>query len=312
MKLQPPLTEATDKISVIIPHLNQPEYLSKCLTSLMSQTIGMERVEIIVVDNGSRELPKELVATFQNTILITQAEPGPGPARNKGVSQSSGSILAFIDSDCVADTDWLAQISLALHPDRGNAIVGGAVKIATIVAGKPNMVEAYEQVFSFRQKFYVEIQGYSATLNMATRRNVFERVGPFGGIEIAEDRDWGQRAAALGLKTRFIPQILVTHPARSNIRDICAKWDRLLSHDYEVHRKGFMGQVKWFLKSIALAASPLVSAINVLKSTELHSLRDRLLAVSGLVFVRLYRTRKMLSLQFGSRKGAGGHSWNRG
>ena len=307
-----PLPQLPEKISVIIPHLNQPDYLRKCLASLATQTVGMGNVEIIVVDNGSRELPTEVIACFQNVTLTTEAQPGPGPARNKAVLLSSGTILAFIDADCVADANWLAEVSEALRSTENRKIVGGAVRIATMVPGKPNMVEAYEQVFSFRQKFYIEAQNYSATLNMATRRDVFERVGRFGGIEIAEDRDWGQRAAKMGLRTHFIPSMLVTHPARANIREICAKWDRLLSHDYEEYRSTLVGQLKWFLKSMALAVSPVASSINILKSKELRSIRGWCLAAAGLTFVRLYRTRKMLSLQFGSRKGADGHSWNRG
>jgi GT2 family glycosyltransferase len=302
----------SEKIAVIIPHLNQPDYLRKCLASLSLQTVGMGRFEVFVVDNGSRELPTDVVSCFQNVTLTTEARPGPGPARNKAVAISTGTILAFIDADCIADADWLACVSEALSIDKGRSVVGGAVRIATLIPGKPNMVEAYEQVFSFRQKFYIEVQNYSATLNMATRRDVFERVGPFGGIEIAEDRDWGQRALKMGLKTHFIPGMVVTHPARANIGEICGKWDRLLSHDYEEYRSSFGGRLKWFLKSLAVAVSPVVSGINILKSKQVQSWRDRCLAACGLVFVRLYRTRKMFSLLFGSRKGAEGHSWNRG
>jgi GT2 family glycosyltransferase len=312
MKPLETVSQISEKITVIIPHLNQPDYLRKCLTSLATQNIGLTNVEIIVVDNGSRELPTDVVSCFQNVTLTTEARPGPGPARNKAVAISTGTILAFIDADCIADADWLACVAEALSVDKGRSVVGGAVRIATLIEGKPNMVEAYEQVFSFRQKFYIEVQNYSATLNMATRRDVFERVGPFGGIEIAEDRDWGQRALKTGLKTHFIPEMIVTHPARANIREICGKWDRLLSHDYEEYRSSLSGRLKWLLKSIAVAVSPVVSAINILKSKEVQSCRDRSFATCGLVFVRLYRTRKMLSLLFGSRKGAEGHSWNRG
>lgn len=312
MKLPETMSKSSEKMTVVIPHLNQPDYLRKCLESLALQTVDKSNFEIIVVDNGSHELPLDVVSSFQNVTLTTEARPGPGPARNKAVSISTGTILAFIDADCIADADWLRQVSQALGGSKEKSIVGGAVRIATSVPGKPNMVEAYERVFSFRQKFYIEVQNYSATLNMATRREVFERVGPFGGIEIAEDRDWGQRAWKMGLKTHFLPEMLVTHPARANIRDICGKWDRLLSHDYEEYRSSISGRLKWLLKALAVAVSPLVSVINILKSVDLRSWRDRGLAFCGLVFVRLYRTRKMLALLFGRRKGAEGHSWNRG
>jgi glycosyltransferase involved in cell wall biosynthesis len=307
-----PGSETVCLISVIIAHLNQPEYLRMCLTSLQQQSFDMTGVEIIVVDNGSRVLPHEVVAPFKNVHLETEAQAGPGPARNKGVAVARGKVLAFIDSDCIADSNWLATVWRVMQPDSGFDIVGGNVKVATAMPGRPTMVEAYEQVFSFRQQFYVEQQGFSATLNMATRPDVFKRVGAFGGIEIAEDRDWGVRAGKLGIKTHFVPDMWVTHPARRNMQDLCGKLDRILSHDHEERAHGIVGQVRWFAKALAVAVSPVISMGMVMRSNQVRSSRDRWLAGCGLVLVRLYRARKMLSLQFGKHKGRDGHSWNRG
>ena len=301
-----------DSISVIIAHLNQPEYLHACLSSLQQQTFDMTQVEIIVVDNGSRSLPIDVTSQFQGVRLECEEQAGPGPARNKGVAVSNGSILAFIDSDCVAAPTWVRTISKLMHNDSGIAIAGGKVMIATSIAGRPTMVEAYEQVFSFRQQDYIERQGFSGTGNLTTRRNTFERVGPFGSIDIAEDRDWGRRAAKLGIKTHYAPEMVVAHPARQNMAEICAKFDRVLSHDHAAKIPGFMGNLKWLAKAFAVAGSPLFSCTNILKSQEVRSWRDRWLAGCGLVLVRLYRARKMLSLQFGKHKGRDGHSWNRG
>jgi glycosyltransferase involved in cell wall biosynthesis len=299
-------------ISVIIAHLNQPDYLKMCLTSLQQQSFDMTGVEIIVVDNGSRILPHEIIAPFTNVRLEIEAKAGPGPARNKGVAVAKGRVLAFIDSDCIADAHWLSTVWRVMQADSGFDIAGGNVKVATAVPGRPTMVEAYEQVFSFRQQFYVERQGFSATLNMATRPEVFQRVGPFGGIEIAEDRDWGVRAGKLGIKTHFVPDMWVTHPARRNMQEICAKLDRILSHDYEEQVHGFPGHARWFAKALAVAVSPIISIGMVMRSNQVRSWHDRWLAGCGLILVRLYRARKMLALQFGKHKGRDGHSWNRG
>jgi GT2 family glycosyltransferase len=298
-------------ISIIIAHLNQPDFLRTCLSALHLQTHVLANVEIIVVDNGSVALPTDVILGFADVKLETEATPGPGPARNKGVAVAKGDILAFIDADCVADPLWLATISQALRPESSMSIIGGRVRVGTAVAGHPNMVEAYEQVFSFRQQYYIEKVGFSGTGNLAMRRDIFDQVGPFGGIELAEDKDWGQRAAKLGLKTHYIPAMCVTHPARKSLDEIYAKLDRVLSHDYASQSRGAMGQLKWFAKAVAVAVSPLISSTMILRSPDVETWRSRLLAACGLVFVRLYRTRKMLALQFGFGSGRGSQSWNR-
>ena len=66
-------------ISIVIPHLNQPELLAKCLACLHGQSVDMARTEIIVVDNGSAEPPRSVVEAFPGTLLATEATPGPGP-----------------------------------------------------------------------------------------------------------------------------------------------------------------------------------------------------------------------------------------
>src|SRR5580765_3974931 len=99
-------------ISVIIPHLNQPDGLDVCLGTLQSQALERSAFEVIVVDNGSTSLPQAVVDRYPGTLLLQELNPGPGPARNRGVEAAKGDILAFTDADCRAHPDWL---SLALQ-----------------------------------------------------------------------------------------------------------------------------------------------------------------------------------------------------
>jgi glycosyltransferase involved in cell wall biosynthesis len=298
-------------VSTIIAHLNQPEHLRRCLVSLTQQSFDLSTVEIIVVDNGSHHLPREVMSDFPDVRLDVEATPGPGPARNRGVAASTAPILAFIDADCVAHPDWLATIVSKLGSATGLDIIGGKVLVGIKVPDHPTMIEAYEQVFSYRQRDYIAKQGFSGTGNLAMKREVYERVGPFGGIEIAEDRDWGQRAGQLGLVTHYVPEMIVTHPARKSMAEIYDKADRLLSHDYTQKATSFPGKLKWLIKALAVAASPLFSFLKVLQSKDLSSPRDRVLACKGLLLVRIYRSRKMFALLFTDGKARTANSWNR-
>ena len=94
-------------ISVIVPHLNQPEGLEACLASLDAQTLERNLFEVIVVDNGSDFIPEDIITRHSGARLLQEAQPGPGPARNLGSENARGEILAFIDADCRADSEWL-------------------------------------------------------------------------------------------------------------------------------------------------------------------------------------------------------------
>ena len=80
-------------------------------------------------------------------------------------------------------------------------------------------LEAYESVFAYRFKLYIEEHGFSGTGNLVVRRADFKTIGPFRGIEVAEDIDWGQRARAAGYTFVYVPEMIVFHPARESIQE---------------------------------------------------------------------------------------------
>ncbi|WKL24893.1 glycosyltransferase family A protein (plasmid) [Sinorhizobium meliloti] len=198
-------------ISVIIPHLDQPDALKQCLASLSVQRRPRQPVEFIVVDNGSTMMPDDVCSAFPEVIVLSELTPGPGPARNLGASRASGDILAFIDADCLADGGWLSQIEHCFSENAEIAILGGDVRIACQDPRRPTLLEAYESVFAYRMNEYIARQGFAGTGNLAVRADIFAEVGPFGGIEIAEDRDWG----AASIVARLPHKILFEHDCLS-------------------------------------------------------------------------------------------------
>lgn len=299
------------EISVIVPHLNQPELLAEFLRSLYAQDFDMGRAEVIVVDNGSRTLPCAVVAEYPEVALTEEAIPGPGPARNRGVALARARLLAFTDADCRVARDWLPAILARFKADPDLAILGGDIRIFAADPARPNLAEAYECVYAFPQRDYIARQGFSVTANLATRRAVFDAVGPFAGIEIAEDTDWGQRAARLGYRTLYAPEVVVHHPARRSMAELYAKWDRNVGHHFKAFAGGPAGRVKWTLKAFALMASPLAEIPRLAATDRLTGPRDRARAFRALGALRFYRARRMLAvmLHHGTRTAA--TQWNR-
>lgn len=301
-------------IAVIIPHFNQPAELRRCLAALTAQAgdAGADGCEIIVVDNGSAEMPEAVVAAFAGVRLSRETEKGPGPARNHGVALSSGEILAFIDADCVPAPGWLAAIAGGLAPGSSAEVLGGDVQILHDDPDRPTAIEAFESEFGYRMEHYIRGQNFTGTGNLAMRRPVFDRVGGFAGIGVAEDRDWGQRAFAQGIRITWTPAMLAFHPARTSFGELARKWDRHTAHDFETAMSRPLGRLRWALRTVAVALSPLAQVPRVLASDRIRGgLRGRLLALAVLVRIRLYRARLMVPLLFARDATGLGANWRK-
>lgn len=109
-------------ISVIIPMYNESEKISRCLESVKSLDYPSEKIEIIVVDDGSTDNSVKVALEYDIT-LIEGIHGGPSLARNKGVDLSSFKIIAFLDADDKAHPSWL-KTSITLFKDRTVAAVG--------------------------------------------------------------------------------------------------------------------------------------------------------------------------------------------
>lgn len=299
------------RISVVIPYLNQPDLLALCLQRIPQAPRGADLVEILVVDNGSRpELSAEAaVAAHPAARLLHQPDRGPGPARNMGAQAATGDLIAFTDSDCLPEPDWLDRVAAAFAADPEARIVGGSIRIARADPPRATPIEAFECVYSFRARDYIEREGYAATANMTVRAPAWHEIGPFGGIDIAEDIEWGKRATAMGERIRYVEDIRVQHPARPRFEDLARKWDRLILHQWTMKAGGLKGRLKWALKALALAVSPLLEIPRIAAAREISGMGERWSAFRIMARIRLYRVRLMLRLLFGDDLKAG-EVWN--
>jgi glycosyltransferase involved in cell wall biosynthesis len=300
-----PLSEPI--ISVIVPHLNQPDSLDACLRSLEAQTIDRRYFEIVVVDNGSTPVPESIVRRHGDARLLEEPEPGPGLARNRGVQAANGQIFAFIDADCRAHPDWLRNAIEAMETMPEHTVLGGDVQIWRSDASGYTAIEAYESVFAYRFKNYIEQQGFCGTGNLVVRSTDFAMVGPFAGISIAEDMEWGARARAKGCTIRYVPNMIVYHPARQSLRELFVKWDRQLQHYVNMGDGSWSWKLRWSTRAFATLASPLLDWSKIANTDRVSGLSARVKAFGVLVAVRAYRARRMIYLL---RSGSG-VVWNR-
>ena len=214
------------KLSVIIPVWNDPTSLQICLAALALQDFPKSDYEVIVADNGSKDPPEALVASFGARMIIEQM-PGSYAARNAAIKQVRGTILAFTDADCVPAPNWLREGVKALEAAGSGVFVGGRIDV---IPGGEHItpIELYDQVSTFRQERNIIEGQYAMTANMFVTVTDFERVGAFSAVlKSGGDSEWSARAVAAGLKPVYSDQALVRHPSRGSQAEVFKKLKRL-------------------------------------------------------------------------------------
>ena len=121
-------------ISVVVITLNRAEWLKDTLGSLVRQTRQPD--EVIVVDNDSQDNTKGVKYVSEKTRGIPYA-------RNTGVRNATGDIVAFIDDDCIADENWLKYIQIPFFKDPNVGSVGG--ETSYLENGKSMVEEFYKR-----------------------------------------------------------------------------------------------------------------------------------------------------------------------
>jgi len=218
------------KISVIIPNYNGRHYIDRLIVSLKRQTLAPEEFEIIVVDNGSTDGSWEVVQGYKKTmrnlnIVSYLNKKSSYLARNCGVSISRGSLLAFTDVDCIPNQEWV-HILLNLQNEVWlKFIVSGRVELFP-KGNEFNFYEWYDVSTALDQESYSK-NGYGATANLSMARKTFDDIGGFEGLTSGGDRQFCMKASHRGYAIRYLPELVVRHPARDTYSGIIRKARRI-------------------------------------------------------------------------------------
>lgn len=242
--------DAAAKAVVIIPHYNDVARLLKCLDALMPQLPG-QPVELLVVDNNSTADLSPVRAAYPELRILTETRRGAAAARNLGVAQTEAPWLFFTDADCVPAPDWIATALTLAGQDE---IIGGRVDVFDETPPPRSGAEAFETVFAFPQRAYVEQQKFSVTANLLTTRAVFDAVGEFDGSKV-EDSDWCHRAGDMGYRVRYEDHLAVSHPTRNDWAALRKKWDRTCKENYFKNGTTAKDRLHWGLRAFAVLVS---------------------------------------------------------
>jgi glycosyltransferase involved in cell wall biosynthesis len=214
-------------VSVVVPTRDRPATLEPCLRSLLCSE--HDSFEVVVVDQSTDDRSEEVVRQLTDARLryIRSSERGLSRARNAGLDQARGEVIAFTDDDCTVAPDWLNYVEADCTEPGGARVLYGF-----FTPGRPDTPDTFTPKFEpprtrlLRSRSVTQrYTGLVAGGNMSAHRQVFEEIGGFdpvlgagGTFPSSEDHDLMERALQAGFKVAFDPHAVVFHwGARSNL-----------------------------------------------------------------------------------------------
>jgi glycosyltransferase involved in cell wall biosynthesis len=211
-------------VTVVIPTRNRASLLLDALRSLARQDYSQDRYEIVVIDDGSTDATVEVVLRFSQATtaplvrLLRQAPKNQSVARNRGVDDARGSLIAFLDDDELVPVGWLSSLVDATFKYPDADCFGGPCRIR--FEGRPPRLcrkcwpgEGHKDLGDTEHRV-----AWVAAGNMMIRRRAFERAGRFNeSLTYGEEAEWGHRLNAAGGRIMYLPPAWILHRRTPNM-----------------------------------------------------------------------------------------------
>jgi len=233
-------------VSVIVPAYNSGTFIADCINSLLKLDYPEDSTEIIIVDNASKDDTAIIIKDYP-VRYFNEVKRGVSFARNKGILNSCGDIIAFTDADCLVSKTWLKELVLSFINDE----VGGAA--GEIVSFPPKTpIEMYAaRTRHLSPQIYLNRPHlpFAVFANLTFRRKVFNKIGLLDErfIRAGESTDFCTRFFRdTDLKLEYAPKALVFHRNRNRIFDFVNQQWNYGRSDALLYIK-YQNEVKWDL-----------------------------------------------------------------
>ena len=255
-------------VSVVVCTHNRTGELINCLESL--KNLRYSKKEVIIVDNAPvNEETKKLVSAYKNYIYINENRKGLDIARNRGIKEARGEIIAFTDDDAVVDSFWLDAIVQQFKYPLVAAVTG--ITMPLQLETKAQII--FEQTNGFNRGFLKKEYTFNnirplaagrtgAGVNMAVRKEYLSTIGLFdealdgGTLTLSGgDQEFLCRTLIKGYKIIYTPEALVWHKHRremNNLRKtiygygvgVFAWWTKIIFKEKEI--TSIIPSIIWF------------------------------------------------------------------
>lgn len=222
-------------VSIVIPTYNNAHYLQEAIDSVLRQTY--QQIELIVVDDGSIDSTKTILARYGDTIIyVYQKNKGPSAARNKGISIAKGDYIGFLDADDVIMPQKI-EMQIKLLWDKRD--VGIAYCWRRFIDEKGNALPQIGKT-TVRGKILDSLLENSLFPSsvLLFRRNVVSETGLFDEeLFTGEDWDYCLRAATKGFTFDYVPEFLVNYRVHGSSE--CDNYGKMEKSDLRFIEKAY-------------------------------------------------------------------------
>lgn len=259
-------------VSVVVGIRNEERFIEECIESLLKLDYPQDFYEVIIVDGMSTDKTRDLVQKYPVRLLLNERK-NVAAARNLGVENARGDLVAFTDGDCKVDPQWLKTLVREMQsaPDD------------VVCVGGPNLIFDTDPVFGrvvgYSQETFLGSGGsaqsknstkkhYVSSLpncNAMYKKSAIKKVGGFDErFLVGQDGDLNYRIGKKGHKFLYIPQAQVLHHRRGTLKSFSIRMFKYGMWMAELFKKH--GEfVRWyaFLPSVAIifAVALLVASI---------------------------------------------------
>ena len=247
-------------VSVVICTCNRSESLIRTLKSLRAMLVPDDlRWELLVIDNNSKDDTKQAVEDFAKTSklgirYVFEEKQGLSRARNSGVREAKGEIIAFTDDDVIVDEYWLANMVRGFK-EHDVAAIGGRI-FPVLERPKPKWVTQDLQgcwgILDYGERpFYLNSKNIWGA-NLAIRADMFRKYGGFdtslgrvpGKLYAGEETDFVRKLMDGGEKLLYWPTAVVHHfvPKHRSSKKYIRRWNFDQGEMNAIRQGGYTGR----------------------------------------------------------------------
>ena len=252
-------TTAPPTVSVVVPAHRMDPVLARCLDALERLDYPEDRREVLVVCDG---VEPGRFFDGRDVQVIAAPKGGPARARNLGVRQAGGVLVAFTDSDCLVHRGWLTELTRCFDQGAEIAGAGGAQLSPDDEAPLGRAIQRFFVSISFiggytREHAQPTEVEHNPSCNAMYRKDALVEVGGFDEVLFpGEDLDLDVRLRQRGYRLMYNPAAVVRHYRPASVLGFARMMERYgrFSGGYLTRRHGFFRGISYLPLATAAAA----------------------------------------------------------
>lgn len=219
------------EVAIVIPTLNEERFISRCLDSIIKQTFKFEKMDVMIIDGGSNDKTKDIVAEYQkshqNIRFIENKKKIQSVAFNIGIKNSTAPYIIRLDAHAEYDSEYIYLCIKNLKDDKKRGNVGGRCNILPFnqsVWAQTNAILNHSRFGIGGAAFRVSNEAHNTDSVPfgAFPRKIIEKIGGMReDLPRGEDNEYNSRIRKAGYKIFFDPNIISSYFARPTLGASC-------------------------------------------------------------------------------------------